>query len=41
QESYDFYKKKSKFTSFMMHEIFENQKDFLKKLLKKYEELKI
>ncbi|MCD2387444.1 chromosome replication/partitioning protein [Borreliella burgdorferi] len=40
QESYDFYKKNAKFTSFMMDEIFENQKDFLNKLLKKYKELK-
>ncbi|WP_215539877.1 chromosome replication/partitioning protein [Borreliella bavariensis] len=40
QESYDFYKKHAKFTSFMMDEIFENQKDFLNKLLKKYKELK-
>ncbi|WP_418909403.1 chromosome replication/partitioning protein (plasmid) [Borreliella sinica] len=41
QESYDFYKSKAKFTSFMMREIFENQKDFLNKLMKKYDELKI
>ncbi|WP_210362373.1 chromosome replication/partitioning protein [Borreliella garinii] len=40
QESYDFYKKHAKFTSFMMDEIFENQKDFLNKLLKKYKQLK-
>ncbi|WP_418454056.1 chromosome replication/partitioning protein [Borreliella lusitaniae] len=40
QESYDFYKSNAKFTSFMMHEIFENQKDFLNKLLKRYKELK-
>ncbi|WP_210377364.1 chromosome replication/partitioning protein [Borreliella garinii] len=40
KESYDFYKSNAKFTSFMMHEIFENQKDFLNKLLKKYKQLK-
>ncbi len=40
QESYDFYKKHANFTSFMMDEIFENQKDFLNKLLKKYKQLK-
>lgn len=41
QESYDFYKSKAKFTSFMMNEIFENQKDLINKLMKKYDELKI
>ncbi|WP_210361203.1 chromosome replication/partitioning protein, partial [Borreliella garinii] len=41
QESYDFYKKNAKFTSFMMDEIFENQKDFLNRLMKKYEKLKV
>ncbi|XOU12934.1 chromosome replication/partitioning protein (plasmid) [Borreliella americana] len=40
QESYDFYKKNAKFTSFLMDEIFENQKDLINKLLKKYKELK-
>ncbi|WP_215538025.1 chromosome replication/partitioning protein [Borreliella bavariensis] len=40
KESYDFYKSNAKFTSFMMHEIFENQKDWIKQLLKKYKELK-
>ncbi len=40
QESYDFYKSNAKFTSFMMHEIFENQKDLINKLLKKYKQLK-
>ncbi|MCD2371999.1 chromosome replication/partitioning protein [Borreliella burgdorferi] len=40
QESYNFYKKNAKFTSFMMDEIFENQKDLINKLLKKYKELK-
>ncbi|WP_420025476.1 chromosome replication/partitioning protein [Borreliella valaisiana] len=40
QESYDFYKGNAKFTSFMMHEIFENQKDLINKLLKKYKELR-
>ncbi|WP_417903340.1 chromosome replication/partitioning protein [Borreliella andersonii] len=38
QESYDFYKSNFRFASFMMDEIFENQKDFLNKLLKKYKE---
>ncbi|WP_210378801.1 chromosome replication/partitioning protein, partial [Borreliella garinii] len=41
QESYDFYKSKAKFTSFMMNEIFENQKDLINKLMKKYTDLKI
>ncbi|ACN53008.1 chromosome replication/partitioning protein [Borreliella valaisiana] len=40
QESYDFYKSNTRFTSFMMDEIFKNQKDFLNKLLKRYKELK-
>ncbi|ACH94230.1 chromosome replication/partitioning protein [Borrelia duttonii] len=40
QESYDFYKSNAKFTSFLMDELFENQKDLLEKLLKKYKELK-
>ncbi|SCW39729.1 Putative plasmid partition protein [Borreliella japonica] len=40
QESCDFYKKNAKFTSFMMHEVFENQKDLINKLLKKYKRLK-
>ncbi|SCW44405.1 chromosome replication/partitioning protein [Borreliella japonica] len=41
QEIYDFYKSNSKFTNFMMNEIFENQKDLIHKLMKKYAELKI
>ncbi|MCD2401633.1 chromosome replication/partitioning protein [Borreliella bissettiae] len=41
QESYDFYKKNAKFTAFILEELLENQKDFLNKLLKKYEGLKI
>lgn len=41
QEIYDFYKSNSKFTSFMMNEIFENQKDLINKLMKKYEKLKV
>ncbi|ACN55768.1 chromosome replication/partitioning protein [Borreliella burgdorferi] len=41
QESYDYYKKNAKFTAFILEELLKNQKDFLKKLLKKYEELKI
>ncbi|AEL19396.1 chromosome replication/partitioning protein [Borreliella bissettiae] len=41
QESYDFYKKNAKFTAFILEELLENQKDFLKKLFKKYEERKI
>lgn len=40
QESYDFYKSNSRFVSFMMDEIFKNQKDFLNKLLKRYKESK-
>ncbi len=40
QESYDFYKSNAKFTSFMMQEIFENQKDLISKLLKMYKQLK-
>ncbi|ACN52701.1 chromosome replication/partitioning protein [Borreliella valaisiana] len=40
KESYDFYKSNVKFTGFMMHEIFENQKDLINKLLKKYKQLK-
>ncbi|WP_210372647.1 chromosome replication/partitioning protein, partial [Borreliella garinii] len=40
KESYDFYKSNANFTSFMMHEIFENQKDWIKQLLKKYKELR-
>ncbi|WP_327786780.1 plasmid partition family protein, partial [Borreliella valaisiana] len=38
--SYDFYKSNAKFTSFMMHELFENQKDLINKLLKRYKQLK-
>ncbi|WP_327786044.1 plasmid partition family protein, partial [Borreliella garinii] len=34
-------KKNAKFTSFMMNEIFENQKEFLNRLMKKYEKLKV
>ncbi|MCD2349740.1 chromosome replication/partitioning protein [Borreliella americana] len=41
QESYDFYKKNAKFTSFMMQEIFENQKDLISNLLKMYKQLKV
>ncbi|APS99369.1 permease (plasmid) [Borreliella mayonii] len=41
QESYDFYKKNAKFTAFILEELLENRKDFLNKLLKKYEGLKI
>ncbi|APS99288.1 permease (plasmid) [Borreliella mayonii] len=40
QESYNFYKNNSRFASFMMDEIFKNQKDFLNKLLKRYKESK-
>ncbi|MBB6208558.1 chromosome replication/partitioning protein [Borreliella lanei] len=40
QESYDFYKNNAKFTSFMMQEIFENQKDLISKLFKMYKQLK-
>ncbi|UPA11678.1 chromosome replication/partitioning protein (plasmid) [Borrelia parkeri] len=40
QESYDFYKQNAKFTSFLMDELFEHQRDLLDKLLKKYKELK-
>ncbi|MBB6213792.1 chromosome replication/partitioning protein (plasmid) [Borreliella californiensis] len=40
QESYDFYKSNAKFTSFMMQDIFENQKDLINKLLKRYKQLK-
>ncbi|AHH13207.1 Plasmid partition family protein (plasmid) [Borrelia hermsii YBT] len=40
QNSYAFYKSNAKFTSFLMDELFENQKDLLDKLLKKYKELK-
>ncbi len=35
-----FYKNNAKFTSFMMQDIFENQKDWINKLLKKYKQLK-
>ncbi|MBB6032082.1 hypothetical protein HNR35_001085 [Borreliella spielmanii] len=40
QESYDFYKNNAKFTAFILEELLENQKDLIKKLLKKYKELK-
>ncbi|WP_024654527.1 chromosome replication/partitioning protein [Borrelia hispanica] len=40
QESYDFYKKNSKLTSFILDELFENQKDLLNRIIKKYKELK-
>ncbi|WP_418905044.1 chromosome replication/partitioning protein [Borreliella lusitaniae] len=40
QESYDFYKNNAKFTTFLLEELLENQKDFLNKLLKRYKELK-
>ncbi len=40
QESYDFYKSNANFTNFMMNEIFENQKDFLNKLFKRYQDQK-
>ncbi|WP_418885141.1 chromosome replication/partitioning protein [Borreliella carolinensis] len=40
RKSYDFYKSNSRFASFMMDEIFENQKDFLNHLLKRYKKSK-
>ncbi|AHH14772.1 chromosome replication/partitioning protein, partial [Borrelia hermsii] len=40
QESYDFYKKNAKFTSFLMDNLFENQKDLLEKLMKEFKSLK-
>ncbi|MBB6043528.1 chromosome replication/partitioning protein [Borreliella yangtzensis] len=41
QEIYNFYKSDAKFTSFILNEIFENQKDLINKLMKKYNDLKI
>ncbi|QTL84321.1 chromosome replication/partitioning protein [Borrelia miyamotoi] len=40
QDSYNFYKKNAKFTSFLMDELFSNQKDLLDKLFNKFKELK-
>ena len=40
QDSYDFYKKNSKFTSFFLDEVFENQRDLIDKFLKKFKDLK-
>ncbi|ETZ17201.1 putative plasmid partition protein [Borrelia duttonii CR2A] len=40
QESYDFYKKNSKFTGFLLDTLFDNEKDLLEKFLKEFQNLK-
>ncbi|AHH11639.1 chromosome replication/partitioning protein (plasmid) [Borrelia coriaceae] len=40
QESYDFYKKNAKFTSFLMDVLFREKKDLLEEFMKKYKNLK-
>ncbi|WP_024653030.1 chromosome replication/partitioning protein [Borrelia persica] len=40
QETYDYYKKNSKFTSFLMEELFREQKDLLNEIMKKFKESK-
>ncbi|UPA18798.1 chromosome replication/partitioning protein [Borrelia puertoricensis] len=40
QESYDFYKKNAKFTSFLMDELFKDKKDLLEEFMKKFKSLK-
>ena len=40
QESYDFYKKNAKFTSFLMDELFKNKKDLIEDFMKKFKSLK-
>ncbi|AFI32220.1 chromosome replication/partitioning protein [Borrelia crocidurae] len=40
QESYDFYKKNSKFTSFVLDELFIEKKDWLETLMKKFNSLR-
>lgn len=40
QGSYDFYKENSKFTSFVLDELFENRKEFLEELQNEFEKLK-
>ncbi|WP_247073423.1 chromosome replication/partitioning protein [Borrelia turicatae] len=40
QDSYDFYKQNSKFTSFLMDELFKDKKDLLEEFMKKFNSLK-
>ncbi|WCB91134.1 chromosome replication/partitioning protein (plasmid) [Borrelia miyamotoi] len=40
QESYDFYKKNAKFTSFLMDKLFQDNKDLLEKFLKEFKSSK-
>ncbi|AMR76089.1 chromosome replication/partitioning protein [Borrelia hermsii] len=39
-DSYDFYKKNAKFTSFLMDELFRDKKDLLEEFMKKFKSLK-
>ncbi|AHH09040.1 chromosome replication/partitioning protein (plasmid) [Borrelia anserina] len=38
RDSYDFYKKNAKFTSFLMDKIFKDKKDLLEEIMKEYKE---
>ncbi|WP_024653097.1 chromosome replication/partitioning protein [Borrelia persica] len=40
KESYDFYKKNAKFTSFLMDELYKDKKDLLEEFMKKFKNLK-
>ncbi|AOW96086.1 chromosome replication/partitioning protein [Borrelia miyamotoi] len=40
QDSYDFYKKNAKFTSFLMDKIFSSKKDLIEELMKEFKTLK-
>ncbi|QFP42593.1 chromosome replication/partitioning protein (plasmid) [Borrelia miyamotoi] len=40
QESYDYYKKNAKFTSFLMDELFKDKKDLLEEFMKRFKNLK-
>ncbi|AHH04497.1 Putative plasmid partition protein (plasmid) [Borrelia nietonii YOR] len=40
QESYDFYKKNAKFTSYFLDRVFKDKKDLLEKFMKEFESLK-
>ncbi|WP_024654344.1 chromosome replication/partitioning protein [Borrelia hispanica] len=40
QESYDFYKKNAKFTSFLLDKLFQSKQDLIKEFLKEFESLR-
>ncbi|ANF34644.1 chromosome replication/partitioning protein [Borrelia turicatae] len=40
QDSYDFYKSNTKFTSYFLDRVFEDEKEFLQKFMKEYKNLK-